>query len=673
LNSKIYYKKLSFFKKLSFLLVTIISLSGCAVDSVPSHIRDGKEYGKIQESFRSKWWNYYERALSFADGEFYQEAEADIKRAINQREKDQRLARTYGMHFTDYFPHRELGIIYYQKGDIASAEKELEISINQFPSAKAYFYLDRVRKSIIEQQGKQINPPNLVLDFKSDEIWTKDDPIIISGVAKDENYVSAVTIKDFPLFLEGSKKDIPFKKALSLSQGEHAVEVTAQNLPGKINKQRIIIHVDREGPVIAIEDIQSGSENLIISGSLYDGAGISELKINGKSVNIQKEKEVFFTHKLIADKDNINLTAFDLLGNQTAAQFTPHPQHDLTSASGIILASADSDIMLSLFGGDKDKNPPTIKLKGWTDSQTVYLEKIYIEGEISDENKIISLTINQKSVLRHEGKYLFFSHLADLNEGENQIRIEAEDEAGNKESQKITVIRKIPKALQLEERLSISVIPFDQSGEISDYSVSFQDNLTNSLVDRNRFRVIEREKLDVILQEQKLSQTNLIDKDTALKVGRLIAARSVITGNIIETRTGIEIVARVIDTETSEIMSSSDVYDEVKDLMTLKKLSEGMAIKFHQDFPLLDGMIIQQKGNAIFTDLGEEDKVKLQRRLIVYREEAITHPVTGKILGADNLIMGHARITQIMPDLSKAEMLDGESSEIRNLDKVITE
>ncbi len=250
MNNRIYhhqYKKLSFLEKLGFLLVTIISLSGCAVDSVPTHIKEGKEYGKIQESFRSKWWNYYERGLSFAEGEFYKEAEADIKRAIHQREKDQRLARTYGMHFTDYFPHRELGIICYQKGDIASAEKELEISINQFPSAKAYFYLDRVRKSIIEQQGKQIDPPNLAIDFKSNEIWTKDDPIIISGVAKDENYISGITIKDTPIFLEGSKKDIPFKKALSLSQGEHIVEVTAQNLPGKINKQRIIIHADREG------------------------------------------------------------------------------------------------------------------------------------------------------------------------------------------------------------------------------------------------------------------------------------------------------------------------------------------------------------------------------------------------------------------------------------------
>jgi hypothetical protein len=74
----------------------------------------------------------------------------------------------------------------------------------------------------------------------------------------------------------------------------------------------------------------------------------------------------------------------------------------------------------------------------------------------------------------------------------------------------------------------------------------------------------------------------------------------------------------------------------------------------------------------IFTDIGQ-DKTKLGRRFIVYREEPIKHPVTGKILGTDNTIIGRARVTQVMPDLSKAEVVEGEEKEIKPLDKVITE
>ena len=62
------------------------------------------------------------------------------------------MARTYGMHFIDYFPHRELGIVYYEMRKMDAAKKELELSLVHFPTAKARFYLDRVRKALIEQE-----------------------------------------------------------------------------------------------------------------------------------------------------------------------------------------------------------------------------------------------------------------------------------------------------------------------------------------------------------------------------------------------------------------------------------------------------------------------------------------------------------------------------------------
>ena len=150
------------------------------------------------------------------------------------------------------------------------------------------------------------------------------------------------------------------------------------------------------------------------------------------------------------------------------------------------------------------------------------------------------------------------------------------------------------------------------------------------------------------------------------------AAQSVIIGSIIETRKGIEVVARMIDAETSEIIATEDVYDEVKDLPTLMSLAEGMAVKFHRDFPLVDGLVIECRGEDIFTDLGQ-DVIKLQRRIVVYREKPMKHPITGKVLGADTQIIGRARITQVQPEMSKAELIDGNRQLVNPLDKVITE
>jgi len=668
-------------KTASILFIFSLSISllffwGCAAP-VPdgAYIKGGKEYGKVNGLFRARWWNYYERGLSFLEGEFFDEAVEDLNSALEQRDKDQRMARTYGMHFIDYFPHRELGVAYYEMERYEEAKRELELSIGQFPTAKARFYLDRVRKILIEQREKVVAPPALILSIKTKEIWTRDDPVFISGVAEDDNYVAGISIRGIPVFLEGSQKRVAFKEKLDLAQGPHAIEIRAMNLPGKAVTRELLVHVDREGPIITLEELRIdkglSGKDVIIKGFIYDEAGVIDLSIDGRKIAVSQGVEVPFTHELTVDSESLELAALDRLGNRTTAVLPL----TVFSAGNVQLVFAGprlTSYLLAGLLGTGDTSPPKISLKGWAEIQTVYLEKVYIEGRASDESRIQSLKINQTPVLHRQGSHIFFAHMAELEQGENIITVEATDEHGNTASTKITVIREIPKALQLAERMSLASFPFDQKGEISDASLAFQDNLINALVDRKRFRMIERDRLDDILREQDLSRTKLFDRTTAIDVGRLIAARSVITGDIIETRTGIEIVARVIDTETSEITATEDVYGEVKGFSPLSSLAEGMAVKLHRDFPLIGGVVIQRKGRYIFTDLGH-DKIKLQRRLIVYKDEPVTHPVTGKVLGADSEILAHGRVTQVAPEMSKAELTDGNDHTINRLDKVITE
>ena len=705
---------------LSILIIIIATatFSGCGADSEKIYAKNGKEYGKLQGSFRHRWWNYYERGLSYADGEFYQEALADFKKAILQREKDQRMARTYGMHFIDYFPHREAGITCYQMGDPERAMTELELSLSQFPSAKAHFYLDRVRKALIELKGKDIPPPILTIDFKTDEVWTRQDSLLISGTASDKHYVAEITINGIPLFLEASKKIIAFEKILPFFQGRHLIEVKAKNLLGKTTKRQIVVNVDREGPMITLEGIdidrdRAGRTIVTISGSIYDKAGPSKLKINGRSISIRGETEFFFIESLEVKGDDFELVSMDRLGNQTSARIFlksnlneieskqgKAPHNNLFFKSGVqnpgskscfpghmpvLLASADSDarglFMAGIFG-PRDIHPPCISLEGWSDKQTVFMERVYIEGQVRDESNIVSLRVNQNPILRREGRCIIFGHLVDLQVGENDIVIEARDEAGNTVARKIRIIRKTPKVFLLNERLcltaypfgvyTLGINPFRQKSNIPGDSLYFHDKLISALVDQNRFRVVERDKLAVILQEHKLSLTKLIDKNTALKIGNLIQAKSIIIGNIFESRTGIEIVARLIDTETSEILATRDVYAELKDYPALRSMAKVMAVKFHRDFPLSDGLIIQQQGKYIVTDLGK-DKLRAQRRLIIYREKPIKHPISEKMLGMDNVIKGRARVTRVMAETSKAEISTGDFDFIECSDKVIPE
>jgi curli biogenesis system outer membrane secretion channel CsgG len=623
-------------KKLYLILIlaVIVVIFSCAQKpSGTVYVKNGKQYGKVAGTFRHRWWNYYERGVSYADGEFYAEAVSDFKEAIRQRERDQRRARTYGMHLVDYFPHRELGIVHYFIGDLQSAQQELELSLMQFPSAKARFYRDRVRKNLIEKQKKAVPPPILNLDIRTERIWTKADPVVISGVAEDDNYINRLTINNTLLFMQGAQKIFRFEEKLALSQGRHTVEIEVENLIGKITKQTLTIQVDREGPTIVVDQIElkdtATGKEVLIGGSIFDEAGVSELTIYGRRLAITRGVEVSFAKKLALDKDELEVIAKDTLKNQTTARISLS-SFKTGGISRIMLACSDCDEPATRIAGIfglNDTRPPEILLKGWTGSQTVFQEKIYLEGQVRDQNKIVDLLLNDKQILRRRGNIIFFNRLVELAEGENILAIKAGDEKGNSAQKVITVVRRIPKVLQLNERLSMTVLPFEQKGELSEISNSFQDYLINDLVNRNRFNMVERTKLEAILEEQKLSRTKLFDEKTALKLGRLIASQVITAGSIVSSRTGVEIIARVIDTETSAILAAADVYDEVAELKTLRLLSEGLAVKFHREFPLLQGLVIQKKGDNIFTDLGE-NLIKVQRRLIIFRDIPVNHPVS---------------------------------------------
>lgn len=139
---------------------------GCAVEQGSVRVKDGKRYGTVPGVWRAQWWNYYQRGASYLDGEYWREATADFQAALEQRRgrKDRRRARTYGVHYLDYFPHRDLGIAYYHLGQYTAAQRELETSLSTVDTAKAKFYLNKARKVLLEQSGQDTSPPRIAIE-----------------------------------------------------------------------------------------------------------------------------------------------------------------------------------------------------------------------------------------------------------------------------------------------------------------------------------------------------------------------------------------------------------------------------------------------------------------------------------------------------------------------------
>lgn len=687
-----------------FVFVLLLLLSGCTGPQTnPAYIKNGKEYGKVRGAFRHRWWNYYERGLSFAEGQFYDEAVADIKSALKQRDKDQRSARTYGMHFVDYFPHRELGIVYFYMGKYEAAEKELEMSLSTADTGKAKHYLNKVRKELLEKSNKDIAPPTInVASVAGGEI-TNRLKLELKGDVEDDAYAHKVIINDDPQFIELSAKKIPFFKEIKLKKGLNEIKIKTIDLMGKVSEEKVQVIGDFEGPALNIKNYADGQEvgqnKIVLNGALADATGITTLKINDQVLAYNKEKEIEFALAvdLTQGKNSIQLAATDAVGNTTTGELSltyipelakeeslpkdtsPNKYESkepiLIAFSGTVVSDNDQGLFYSAAPSSKSIAAFRLNFKDLTDTQTVYFETMFIDGSATGTNEINSVSINGSPLLIIPGRTVYFNQLLELNEGENELTIEVTDSKGNIASKTVRVVRKIQKVHAIGSRMSLAIMPLEIKGVASMASDIVYDNLLDAFINQNRFNIVTRgDELEVVLKEQKLSQTDLVDKNTAIRVGKLVAAEGILMGTVRETKDSIEIYVRLVNTETSSILEAKDVFGQDKSLSQIQYLTNGLALKLKHSFPLLEGIVIKTKGKDIFADFGSFAGIQKEMKFIVFRQgETIVHPLTGKVLGNETEELGVATVVSVFEDMSIGKLIaDFDPSKVNVKDLIIT-
>ena len=277
---------------LMVLFVIFPFMNACNTVQKQAYVKNGKQYGVTKGLFRGKWWSLYERGTSYREGGFLNEAEADLRAAIDQRSEDQRTARTYGMHFVDYFPHRELGITLYKKKLFQESIIELERSLSNEESAKAKFYLNKARKSKIT--ARDITPPVILITAPAKNRIVNSFFIQLAGEVSDKNYVASLAVNGIPEFIELSGKTIQFKRKVALLPGSNQITITALDLLGNRQKKHFTVLADYQGPNLSVMNFvnnqQVDKKKVTLIMSYSDESGIEYGSIEGKKTYPQKEQ-----------------------------------------------------------------------------------------------------------------------------------------------------------------------------------------------------------------------------------------------------------------------------------------------------------------------------------------------------------------------------------------------
>jgi len=120
----------------------------------------------------------------------------------------------------------------------------------------------------------------------------------------------------------------------------------------------------------------------------------------------------------------------------------------------------------------------------------------------------------------------------------------------------------------------IAIMPFVYlDGRKSDGGLIVSERLTTRIVKLKKFKVIERQLLEKVLTEQNLGTTGIIDVESTKKIGKILGVGAIITGTLLDVGNQmVEINARLINTETAEVIATSSV--EIKKIWSDVPTSE---------------------------------------------------------------------------------------------------
>lgn len=132
----------------------------------------------------------------------------------------------------------------------------------------------------------------------------------------------------------------------------------------------------------------------------------------------------------------------------------------------------------------------------------------------------------------------------------------------------------------------VAVLPFDnQTGdpELDVFQKGLADMMVVDLVNSGALEVVERARLQALLDELKLQRSRFVDPSTAVRVGGFVGATHVVTGAMQELRERVRLSVQLVDQRTAKVLVAREVTGPKDDLFELQEalvrlLLEGLAL-----------------------------------------------------------------------------------------------
>jgi TolB-like protein len=135
--------------------------------------------------------------------------------------------------------------------------------------------------------------------------------------------------------------------------------------------------------------------------------------------------------------------------------------------------------------------------------------------------------------------------------------------------------KQISDGLTENQKQTIAVVEFaDLRGNVTDFGRFISEELITRLYQTKKFKVIERQLLNKVIAEQKLSLTGVIEQTAAQRLGKVLGVDAIASGTVTDLGKILRVNARLISTGTGEVFAVA-VTEIAKDDSVLALMGAG--------------------------------------------------------------------------------------------------
>ena len=155
----------------------------------------------------------------------------------------------------------------------------------------------------------------------------------------------------------------------------------------------------------------------------------------------------------------------------------------------------------------------------------------------------------------------------------------------------------------LSAQLSVAVLDFDGIGITEDEARALSGRFGTEFmgVSKGTYKIVERNQMGQILEEQGFQNTGIVSSDDAVKMGEALGADFIVSGSISKVGTLFSINARLLNVQSAEVVKSisHDHMGDIVDLMTKgikESASKLMNLKEEEEAPSIAILPFENKG-----------------------------------------------------------------------------